>query len=80
MPINLDERQKIRLSDRIVNALDLAVEQEDIKVAEKLNQALELSMTRNTGGGDFIERREYPPEIEQVIERFEALRKKETAV
>lgn len=80
MPINLDERQKIRLSDRIVNALDLAVEQQDLKVAEKLNQALELSMTRNTGGGEFIERREYPPEIEQVVERFEELRKKETAV
>lgn len=59
--MNLEERSKIRLSDRILSALELSLEQDDIKISELLTRALELSMTRNTGGGEFIERRDYPP-------------------
>jgi hypothetical protein len=33
-------------------------------------------MTRNTGGGEFIERREYPLEVENVIEQFRELKTK----
>lgn len=69
------ERQKIRLSDRILSALELALEQDDLKIAELLTKALEMSMTRNAGGGEFIERRDYPPEIERAMEKLTSLRR-----
>lgn len=71
---------KIRLSDRILSALQLSLEQEDVKIAELLTRALELSMTRNTGGGEFIERRDYPPEIEKAMDTLNDLRDRENAV
>ncbi len=67
-------RDIIRLSDRILSALHLALEQDDLPIAELLNKALELSMTRNTGGGEFVERRDYPPEIEDAMSRLYDLR------
>ena len=74
--MDIDERAKIRLSDRILSALELALEQNDVKIAEYLTSAMELSMTRDTGGGEFIERRDYPPEIEKAMDKLEALKKK----
>jgi len=71
---------KIRLSDRILQSLQLALEQEDVKIAELLTRALELSMTRNTGGGEFIERRDYPLEIEKAMDLLNDLRDKENAI
>lgn len=68
---------KARLSDRILFALELAIEQQDLKIAENLNNALELSMTRNTGGGEFIERRDYPKQIEEALEELRGLKGKE---
>ncbi len=65
---------KIRLSDRILNALELSLQQEDLEVSELLNRALEMSMTRNTGGGEFVERRDYPPEAEAAMEKFQELK------
>ncbi len=56
-----------RLSDRILQALSFAIEQKDLEVAEELNKALELSLTRNAGGGDFVERRDYPEDIENAL-------------
>ena len=61
---------KGRLSDRIFYALNLAIEQEDTKIADALVQALELSMTRNTGGGEFVERRDYPAEVERALDKL----------
>lgn len=66
--------ESIRLSDRILSALKLAIEQQDLQIAEVLNNALELSMTRNTGGGEFIERREYPEDVEKAMEKLRALK------
>lgn len=66
---------KYRLSDRIFYALQLAVEQKDIKIADALVSALELSMTRNSGGGEFVERRDYPPEVEAVLVRLRDIKK-----
>lgn len=70
------EKDRIRLSDRILSALELALDQEDIKIAELLTSAMEQSMTRNTGGGEFIERRDYPPEIEDAMDKLYELRSK----
>ncbi|MCB1556684.1 MAG: hypothetical protein KDJ15_05155 [Alphaproteobacteria bacterium] len=69
-----EQGKHIRLSDRILFALDLALEQEDLSIAEDLLRALDLSMTRNTGGGEFIERRDYPSEIEEMMKRLDGLR------
>ena len=71
------DTRHIRLSDRILFALDLALQQEDIAIAETLTRALEMAMTRNTGGGEFVERRDYPPEMESAINRLAELKKKQ---
>ena len=68
------EKDKIRLSDRILSALQLSLEQEDIKIAEILRSAMEQAMTRNTGGGEFIERRDYPPALEDAMDKLADLR------
>jgi hypothetical protein len=67
---------KARLSDRVLYALKLAIEQEDIKIAEALVSALELAMTRNTGGGEFVERRDYPTELEKELAKLDAIKKR----
>ena len=73
-------REQIRLSDRILSALELSLEQDDLKISELLTRALEQAMTRNTGGGEFIERRDYPPEIESAMSKLYALRDDQGAV
>ena len=73
-------REQIRLSDRILSALELSLEQDDVKIAELLTRAMELAMTRNTGGGEFVERRDYPPEIEDAMSKLYELRDKQDAV
>ncbi len=70
----MENANQSRLSDRILEALELALEQNDLAVSETLTQALEISITRNSGGGEFIERRDYPPEIEKCMDRLEKLR------
>lgn len=67
-------KNKDRLSDRILFALELALEQQDLELSETLNKALEMSMTRNTGGGEFIERRDYPKEIETALAQLRELK------
>ncbi|MBN8520894.1 MAG: hypothetical protein J0L77_03235 [Alphaproteobacteria bacterium] len=67
---------KSRLSDRILEAMELALQQKDPEIAELLNRALDLSMTRNTGGGEFIERRDYPKIIEDAIDTLRQLQSK----
>jgi hypothetical protein len=75
-----NEKDKIRLSDRILSALQLALDQKDLKIAELLTRAMEHAMTRNTGGGDFIERRDYPPEIEEAMDKLYDLRDQQDSV
>lgn len=68
-------KNKDRLSDRVLYAMELALKQEDLEIAEILNKAMDLSMTRNTGGGEFVERRDYSREIERALEDLRALKK-----
>lgn len=63
-----------RLSDRIFYALKLAIEQKDAKIAEGLVSLLELAMTRNTGGGEFVERRDYSDEYERELEKLKQIK------
>ena len=66
---------KHRLSDRVFYALKLAVEQKDGHVANALVQVLEMAMTRNSGGGEFVERRDFPKEVEALLDEARALKK-----
>ena len=66
---------KHRLSDRIFYALKLAVDQKDGQVANALVSVLELSMTRNSGGGEFVERRDFPRDVEALLDEARALKK-----
>lgn len=69
-------KNKDRLSDRILFALELALEQQDLELSEALNKSLEMAMTRNTGGGEFVERRDYPKEIEKALGQLRSLKVK----
>ena len=74
--IDMGDKQATRLSDRILYALELALEQNDVSISETLTRALEMSMTRNTGGGEFIERRDYPADMEAAMKKLNELRQK----
>jgi hypothetical protein len=65
-----DER---RLGDRILWALDLALDQENLDVAEHLELAFEAAMTR-FGGAGAVEQRELPEGMLRVYERLDDLR------
>lgn len=65
-----------RLSDRILFALELAVEQGDLGIADALVSAMEQAATRATGGKDFIERRELAPEYDAVLSQYDELKAK----
>ena len=51
------------------------LEQEDVKTADLLAKALDMAMTRNARGGEFVERRDYPAYVEQTLHRLNDLRK-----
>jgi hypothetical protein len=73
---DMGNKQATRLSDRILFALELALEQGDIAIAEVLTRAIEMSMTRNTGGGEFVERRDYPADMEAAMQKLMELKEK----
>ncbi len=62
-----------RVSDRIVLALELAVKQEDKDLAKILASALEFSMTRNSGGSGFVERRSLDDEVADLLSQASKL-------
>lgn len=76
---DMGNKQATRLSDRVLFALELALEQGDIAIAEVLTRAVEMSMTRNTGGGEFIERRDYPADMETAMQKLMELKEKRNA-
>jgi len=75
-PFDFGSKSHLRLSDRILFALELALHQEDVAISEQLLKALDLAMTRNTGGGEFVERRDYPPEIEIAMNELVKIKSK----
>ena len=67
-----DER---RLGDRILGAFNLALDQDDLEVAELLERAFEAAMTR-FGGEGVTELRDIPEGMERAYERLDALRRR----
>ncbi len=60
-------RDYARLSDLIVEALQLAIRQKDVAIGDMLSRALEMSLTRNAGIRDFVERRESLDEVRRIL-------------
>lgn len=63
-----------RLADHVLDALTLAVEQEDVDTSELLARALERAMTRKAGGADFTERRTFSADVERTLRALADLR------
>ena len=72
-PVNKNER---RLAETIQPALQLAIEQGDATIARLLHDALELALTRRSGGLEFVERRYLVPEISATIDAYYAFARK----
>ncbi len=73
MPDN--KKQYQRLSDLVTQAMRLALDQKDVAIADILSRALEMSLTRNAGGRDFLERREMSDEVNKALDDLIALKK-----
>lgn len=65
-----------RLADRVLHAFELALEQGDVEIADHLNKALEMSLTRKAGGKMFEERREFSAACEAAQLRFQQMRER----
>lgn len=63
-----------RLADRILYALQLALEQDDLEIAEILGHALEKALTRMAGGADFVERRDFDDQCASAMQALSDLR------
>ena len=70
----MSEKNYERLSDTVLKALQLALDQKDLTISDLLSRALEMAMTRGAGGKDFVERREFTEEVESTLNQLEALR------
>lgn len=62
-----------RLGDHILRALDLALDQRQLEIAEHLALALELTLTR-FGGPDAVEKRDVPSGFDAAFDRLHTLR------
>lgn len=69
------EKSYQRLSDLILEALSLSLDQKDVVISDILSRALEMSITRNAGGRDFIERRDLSGDVEIALEKLHALKR-----
>lgn len=66
----------IRLSDKIHDALEMAIEQDAVDTAHHLYNALETALTRKTGGAGFVEKRgDLDPHILDIIKAYKEFMK-----
>lgn len=70
-----ENKEYQRLSDQILQALTLSLSQKDVAISDLLSRALEMSMTRNAGGRDFIERRDLSDDVEAALEKLDLLKR-----
>ena len=68
-----------RLSDRILYALQLSLEQKDLTVSERLNRALEISLVRTPDGRRYVERRDFTTDYDAAMKALDALRMEKSA-
>lgn len=72
------ERGNRRLSDKILDAFDMACTQNDLEVADGLYKTLELVLTR-IGGATVIDRRSNIAFIHDAAAKLQKLRQKQRA-
>lgn len=70
-----NKKQYQRLSDLVTQAMRLALDQKDVAIADILSRALEMSLTRNAGGRDFLERREMSEDVNKALDDLILLKK-----
>lgn len=58
--------------------MHLALDQKDVAIADLLSRAMEMSLTRNAGGRNFIERRDLSKDVELALEKLAQLRRAAT--
>jgi phosphoglucosamine mutase len=58
-----------------LEGMHLAIDQKDVAIADILSRALEMSLTRNAGGRNFIERRDLSKDVETAIDKLALLKK-----
>lgn len=75
MPEANNKKQYQRLSDLVTQAMRLALDQKDVAIADILSRALEMSLTRNAGGRDFLERREMSEDVNKALDDLILLKK-----
>ena len=66
-------QQRRRLSDKVIEAFDMACDSGDAEVAETLYRVLEIVLTRQ-GGNDVADQREDVGVIARASDRLTALR------
>ncbi len=69
----MTETNERRLSERILAALELAIDQGCSDTARHLLAALEASLTRAAGGPGFVERRDLSGRMAEQIDRYHVL-------
>jgi hypothetical protein len=69
-----DHRPFMRISDRLMDAFEEAIDQRELEIAEVLHSALELVMTRRAGPQD-VEKRDIPYDMLDSYEKLEDLRR-----
>lgn len=69
------ENKYQRLSDKIFDAMKMAIDQQDLQIAEQLLRAMEMAMTRGAGGKDFVERRAFSKDVEAALMKINDMRK-----
>ncbi|MCB1537701.1 MAG: hypothetical protein H6865_05140 [Rhodospirillales bacterium] len=63
-----------RLSDRVLYALQLSLEQNDLVVSERLARALEIALTRTPDGHRYVERRDFTTDYDAAMKTLDKLR------
>ena len=71
----MKEHNNERLADRILVALTLSLEQKDEAISDLLGRALELALTRGTGGKTFVERRSLSEDVQGALTKLDKLHK-----
>lgn len=71
----MTQKQYQRLSDSILKALELSLDQKDVAISDLLRRALDMALKRNAGERDYIDRRDNSEDIEKAVRKLEELRK-----
>ena len=62
-----------RVSDKVLEALELAIGQKDPDLSDALARCLEMALSRGAGGKDFTERRHIEDRVQKALEDAYAL-------